>query len=66
MDTNPRPTWWKKAMFNSQHLNVRREYDWTLNYEDATFSRAIAQDLVMNIERNKTVRMEEPAKEVKE
>ena len=53
-------------MFNSQHLNVKREYDWTLNYEDATFSRAIAQDLVMNIERNKTVRKEVPDKEVKE
>tara|TARA_A100001201_G_scaffold129386_1_gene114754 strand:+ start:125 stop:325 length:201 start_codon:yes stop_codon:yes gene_type:complete len=66
MDANPRPTWWKKAMFNSQHLNVEREYEWSLNYEDATFSRAIAQDLVMNIERNKTVRKEVPDKEVKE
>ena len=53
-------------MFNSQHLNVEREYEWSLNYEDATFSRAIAQDLVMNIERNKTVRKEVPDKEVKE
>lgn len=61
-----RPTWWKRAMFNTQHLNVRREYEWALNYEDATFSRAIAQDLIMNIERNKTVRKEVPDKEVKE
>ncbi len=53
-------------MFNTQHLNVRREYEWALNYEDATFSRAIAQDLIMNIERNKTVRKEVPDKEVKE
>lgn len=52
-------------MFNALHLNVRREHEWTLMYEDVTFSRAIAKDLVMNIEK-RTVRKEEPAEEVKE
>ena len=68
MDGTPepnRPTWWKRAMFNALHLNVRREHEWTLMYEDVTFSRAIAKDLVMNIEK-RTVRKEEPAEEVKE
>ena len=66
MDGTPKPTWWKRAIFARKHLDNYVEQDCEiLSPYVSSMCRAIAQDLVMNIEK-RTVRKEEPAEEVKE